>query len=66
MPSIVPTEKVKEEAQRLIEDLPDDAAWDDLMQRIYVRQAIEAGLEDSEAGRTMDVNELRQKLGLSA
>jgi predicted transcriptional regulator len=36
------------------------------MQRIYVRQAIEAGLEDSEAGRTTDVNELRKKLGLSA
>ena len=66
MPSIMPTAKVKEEAQRLIEELPDDATWDDLMQRIYVRQAIEAGIEDSEAGRTMDVNELRQKLGLSA
>jgi hypothetical protein len=62
----MPTAKVKEEAQRLIEELPDDATWDDLMQRIYVRQAIEAGLEDSEAGRTADVNELRKKLGLSA
>ena len=62
----MPTAKVKEEAQRLIEELPDDATWDDLMQRIYVRQAIEAGLEDSEAGRTTDVNELRKKLGLSA
>lgn len=38
---------VKEEARRLIERLPDDAGWDELMHEIYVRQAIEAGLEDS-------------------
>ena len=60
------TAKLKEEAHRLIEELPDDATWDDLMQRIYVRQAIEAGYEDSEAGRTIDVNGLRKKPGLSA
>lgn len=61
----MPATKVKEEAQRLIQELPDDATWDDLMRRIYVRQAIESGLEDSEAGRTINVNELRKKLGLS-
>lgn len=62
----MPTPTVKEEAERLIEGLPDDATWDDLMQKIYVRQAIEAGLEDSEAGRTMDVKEVRKKFGLPA
>ena len=56
--------KVKEEAERLIQDLPEDATWDDLMQKIYVRQAIEAGLADSQAGRTIDVKEIRKKLGL--
>ena len=56
--------KVKEEATRLIQDLPDNATWDDLMQKIYIRQAIEAGLEDSEAGRTIDVKEVRKKFGL--
>ncbi len=61
----MPAANVKEEAQRLVEELPDDATWDDLMRRIYVRRAIEAGMEDSEAGRTMDVNELRKRLGLS-
>ena len=34
------------------------------MHKIYVRQAIEAGLEDSRAGRTIEVDELRAKLGL--
>lgn len=55
---------VKEEAHRLIDDLPEQATWDDLMYRIYVRQAIEAGLEDSDAGRTVDVQEVRRKFGL--
>ena len=58
------TLKVKDEARRLVEELPDDASWDDLMYKIYVRQSIEAGLRDSEAGRTMNVKEVRAKFGL--
>ena len=56
--------KVKDEARRLVEDLPDDASWDDLMYTIYVRQAIEEGLRDSEAGRTVDVKAVRARFGL--
>ncbi len=55
---------IKEEAHRLLDDLPESATWDELMYKIYVRQAIEAGLEDSEAGRTIDVKEVRAKFGL--
>ena len=47
----MPTTNIKQEAHRLIEQLPETATWDDLMYEIYVRQAIEAGLADSEAGR---------------
>lgn len=57
--------KVKEHARRLVEDLPEDATWDELMYKIYVLQSIEAGLEDSKAGRTFDVREVRAKFGLS-
>jgi len=56
---------VKQEARRLVDNLPENATWDDLMYEIYVRQAIEAGLVDSEAGRTLDVKEVRAKFGLS-
>ena len=56
---------IKQEAHHLLEKLPENATWDDLMYRIYVRQAIEAGLEDSEAGRTIDVKDVRAKFGLS-
>ena len=56
---------VKEEARRLIERLPDDASWDELMHEIYVRQAIEAGLEDSRAGKLTSLEGVRAKVGLS-
>jgi len=40
---------IKQKARNLIDKLPDNSTWDDLMYEIYVRQAIEAGLADSEA-----------------
>ena len=55
---------VKEHARKIVEDLKEDSTWDDLMQKIYVRQAIEAGLADSMAGRTTDVHDIREKFGL--
>ena len=55
---------IKEEARRLVKQLPEDSSWDDLMYRIYVRQAIEAGLADCEAGRTASVEEVRELFGL--
>ncbi len=61
MPTIA---NVKQQAHQLVEKLPDNATWDDLMYEIYVRQAIEAGIRDSDAGRTQDVKEVHARLGL--
>jgi hypothetical protein len=58
------TEGIKEQARRLLESLPDSATWEDLMYRIYARQAIEAGIKDSDEGKTMDVKEVRRRFGL--
>lgn len=44
---------IKDEARQLVESLPDDSSWDDLMELIYVRKTIEAGLADSDAGGTV-------------
>ena len=54
----------KEDAHRLVDQLPDNATWDDLMHEIYVREAIEKGLSDSKEGRTKDVKEVREKYRL--
>ncbi len=55
---------VKEQAHRLVDKLPDSAAWDDLIREIYVRQVIERGLANSNARRTKDVRQIRKKHGL--
>ena len=57
-------EDIKQEVYRLLDNLPDKATWDDLMYQIYVRQAIEAGLKDSDEGRTIEVKEVRKRFGL--
>ena len=54
----------KEEAHRLIDRMPPNATWGDLMQEIYVRQADERGLADSKAGRVKDAKVIRSKYGL--
>jgi hypothetical protein len=59
-------ENVKEKAHQLLNNLPDSATWEDLMYRIYVREAIEAGLKDGDQGKTVDVTEVRKKFGLPA
>ncbi len=56
---------IKEEAHRLIDQLPETMDWDDLMYEIFVRQAIEAGVADSEAGDITAVEEVRAAFGLS-
>ena len=58
------TADVKTAARQLVDQLPENATWDDLMHEIYVRQVIEAGLEDSRTGQTIDVKEVRAQYGL--
>ena len=55
---------IKNEAKSIIDKMPDDFTWDDLMHEIYVRQTIEDGLKDSETGKTEDVKKIREKYGL--
>jgi predicted transcriptional regulator len=44
---------IKPEARRLVDSLPDSATWDDLAYEVYVRQSVEAGLADADAGRVL-------------
>jgi len=55
---------IKDEARRMVEQLPEDASWEDLVYRIYVRQSIEAGLQDSAANNVETVTDVRRSFGL--
>ncbi len=45
---------IRDDAKRLVDQLPKGAGWDDLAYEVYVRQAIEQGLADAAADRTVD------------
>ena len=60
------TDSIKQKAHQLLDKLPDSASWEDEMYRIYVRQTIEAGINDSDQGRTIDVSEVRKRFGLTS
>jgi len=54
----------KQDAHELVDRMPENATWDDLINEIYVRKVIEQGMADSKAGRTKDVGEVRKRYGL--
>jgi predicted transcriptional regulator len=54
----------KQRAHELIDELPDDADWKDLVYEVSIVQDIEEGLRDSAAGRVVSNNEVRTLFGL--
>jgi predicted transcriptional regulator len=56
---------LKKEIENMLDDLPEDANWDDVMYKIYVRQSIDQGLKDSEAGRTVSHEDIKKTYKLA-
>jgi len=56
---------IKSAVRQLADFLPNDATWNDVMYRVYVRQAIDAGRKDVVEGRLVDVVEVRRQFGLA-
>jgi predicted transcriptional regulator len=52
----------KDQVQQILQVLPEDASLEDIQYHIYVRQKIQQGLEDSEAGRVVSHAEVQQRL----
>ena len=56
---------VKQEVRKIADELPEDASWDDVMERVFVLQVIERGLQAGREGRKRSVEEIRKSYGLS-
>ena len=52
----------KDQVRELLEVLPEDASYEDIQYHIYVRQQIERGLADAEAGRVVSHDEVMKRL----
>lgn len=57
------TDSIKQTAHALIDQLPDNITWDDLLYEFVVRKEIEKGLADSKAGRTRSVDDVMKEFG---
>jgi len=52
----------KKQVQELLEALPDDASFEDIQYQIYVRQQVQRGLDDVQAGRVVSHEEVQKRL----
>ncbi len=56
--------RIKEEARRLVEELPEEATWADFARLVIERQRVEEGITDLDADITWTSDEIRNKLGI--
>jgi len=52
----------KEEMTRIIQEQPDDSSFDDILCELALARMIHRGLEDSESGRTISNDEMKQQM----
>ncbi len=52
----------KEEAKKLIDKLPDETTWDDIMYEFYVKKKLAVALKAAEEGHVIPHEEVKKKL----
>lgn len=52
----------KDDARKIIDNLPEQATWDDIMYQFYVKKKITTSLEAAEKGRIMTHDEVRKRV----
>lgn len=52
----------KQAAKQIIDHLPEQASWDDIMYELYVKQKIEKGLKAIDQGDTISHEEAKCRL----
>ncbi len=62
----MPSANLKQTAHELIDKLPENTTWDDVVYEMVTRREIEKGLADSEANRTTPVEDIAKEFGLKA
>ena len=56
---------VKDEARKLVDELPESATWEDVLEAVYLQHVIAEGLKASVEGRKQTVAEVRRHFGLT-
>jgi len=53
---------VRDEARKLIDQLPDEATWDDVMYELYIKKKLAVALKTVEDGRVVAHDAVRKRL----
>ena len=53
---------IKEEAKKLIDRLPDQVTWDDIMYEFYVKKKLAVALKAAEEGRVVSHKDAKKRL----
>lgn len=54
---------IKQSLLELVQSLPEECTWDDVMYRIYVRQKIEEGIRAADDGDVVSHQEILKEFG---
>lgn len=53
---------IKQNAIQAIRSLPDNTSYEDIMERLYFLEKIDAGLKDIDSGNTLTHEEVKERL----
>lgn len=56
------TMTVKQSAKKIIDSLPDDSSYEEILKELAFARMIERGLEDSQNGKTISNEAMKQKI----
>ena len=52
----------KDDARKIIDNLPEQATWDDIMYQFYVKKKITTSIEAAEEGKIMIHEDVRKRV----
>ncbi|MBI3583674.1 MAG: hypothetical protein HY096_06960 [Nitrospinae bacterium] len=52
---------IKEEAKKIIDKLPEQATWDDIMYEFYVKKKLEVAFKAAEEGQVVSHEEVKKR-----
>ena len=59
---ITAMETAKQQVEKILATLPEDSSLEDIQYHLYVRQKIEQGLADADAGKVLSHAEVERRL----
>ena len=53
---------VKDEAKKIIDNLPEQATWDDVMYQFYIKKKVSVSLRAAEVGNVISHEDVKKRL----